>query len=50
MSELLDAVLDVHGGLERWRWFSRVEATIVTGGVFWGTSDDPSASRSSVII
>jgi hypothetical protein len=36
MSELLDAVLDAHGGLERWRGFSRVEATIVTGGEFWG--------------
>jgi hypothetical protein len=36
MSELLDAVLEAHGGLERWRRFSGVEATIVTGGEFWG--------------
>ena len=32
MTELLDAVLDAHGGVERWRQFNQVEATIVTGG------------------
>jgi hypothetical protein len=27
---LLDAVLDAHGGLDRWQRFSTIEATIVT--------------------
>jgi hypothetical protein len=31
MTDLLNAVLDAHGGLDRWRQFGRVEATIVTG-------------------
>ncbi|WP_256730520.1 hypothetical protein [Pseudomonas sp. ANT_H12B] len=33
--ELLDQVLIAHGGLERWNRFSRVQATIVTGGSLW---------------
>jgi hypothetical protein len=36
MSDLLTRVIDAHGGLERWRGFSTVEATIVTGGALWG--------------
>jgi hypothetical protein len=36
MNDLLGAVLDAHGGLERWRHSSSVEATIVTGGQLWG--------------
>src|SRR5258706_2254545 len=32
MSELLDLVLHAHGGLDRWRKFNRVRATIVAGG------------------
>jgi hypothetical protein len=36
MSDLLQAVLDAHGGLDRWRRFSRLEATIVSGGELWG--------------
>jgi len=32
MNELLTKVLDAHGGLERWRGYNKVEATIVTGG------------------
>jgi hypothetical protein len=35
MANLLSAVLDAHGGLEHWHEFSRVEATIVTGGELW---------------
>jgi len=35
MSELLDLVLQAHGGLDRWNKFSRVTATIVTGGGLW---------------
>jgi hypothetical protein len=32
MSELLDLVLHAHGGLDRWRKFNQVSATIVAGG------------------
>jgi hypothetical protein len=28
MNELLTKVLDAHGGLERWRRYNKVEATI----------------------
>jgi len=33
---LFDAVLEAHGGLERWQAFSRVQASIVSGGELWG--------------
>ena len=36
MTELLAKIIEFHGGLERWKNFSRVEATIVTGGALWG--------------
>jgi hypothetical protein len=36
MNELLSEVLEAHGGLERWRKFSTLSATIVTGGELWG--------------
>ena len=32
MSELFDQVLNAHGGLARWRSFSKMQATIVSGG------------------
>ncbi len=35
MNELLASIVEAHGGLDRWRGFSRVEATIVTGGSLW---------------
>ena len=36
MNELLSEVLEAHGGLERWRKFTTMSATIVTGGELWG--------------
>jgi hypothetical protein len=36
MSELLTKIVDAHGGLKRWNGFTKVEATIVTGGALWG--------------
>ena len=36
MNGLLESIIEAHGGLDRWRRFNRVEATIVTGGAFWG--------------
>ncbi|GLZ87138.1 hypothetical protein Pres01_31890 [Metapseudomonas resinovorans] len=35
-SELLERVLVAHGGSERWNAFTRVDASIVTGGSLWG--------------
>jgi len=32
MSELLDLVLEAHGGIERWRTFDTVRATFLSGG------------------
>ena len=51
MTDLLDAVLAAHGGLERWRQFSSMEATIVTGGELWqikGQPQDPAPRRMAV--
>ncbi|MGJ7513965.1 hypothetical protein ACSFE6_06475 [Pseudomonas baetica] len=36
MNELLQRVLDAHGGLEHWNRFTTLNATIVTGGELWG--------------
>jgi hypothetical protein len=36
VNELLASIVEAHGGFDRWRRFNRVEATIVTGGAFWG--------------
>jgi hypothetical protein len=41
MIDLLSAVLEAHGGLDRWRQFGRIEATIVTGGDLWGIKGQP---------
>ncbi len=53
MADLLDAVLNAHGGLEKWRLFSRVEATIITGGGLWsikGQPQDPLPRRMTVAL
>jgi hypothetical protein len=36
LNELLWGVLDVHGGLDRWNSFERVDATVITDGALWG--------------
>ena len=44
----LAAVLDAHGGVDRWQRFSRVEATIVSGGLLFelkGQPQDPTPRR-----
>ena len=51
MADLLDSVLDAHGGLDKWRQFTRVAATIVTGGDLWalkGQPQDPLPRRMTV--
>jgi hypothetical protein len=50
---LLDAVLAAHGGLARWRQFSNISATIVSGGKLWeikGQPQDPTPRRMSVAL
>jgi len=32
VADLLEAALDAHGGLDNWRRFKCVQATVVTGG------------------
>ncbi|HVI53676.1 MAG TPA: hypothetical protein VM621_01335 [Luteibacter sp.] len=36
MSALVDDVLRAHGGLERWRSFRTIQATLAQGGALWG--------------
>lgn len=51
MNELLGRVIDAHGGLDRWRSYQRVEASIVTGGGFFplkGLIQDPDPRRMTV--
>jgi hypothetical protein len=53
MADLLDEVLLAHGGLDHWRRFSRVQATVVTGGELWaikGQPQDPQPRRMSVAL
>jgi hypothetical protein len=46
--KLLAKILDAHGGVDRWREYSRVDATLVSGGGFFalkGFPPDPSPRR-----
>ena len=50
-TDLLTAVLDAHGGLDTWRRFTRVEATVVSGGALFerkGMPQDPTPRRMTV--
>lgn len=50
-SELLERVLAAHGGQERWRGFTQVDASIVTGGSLWamkGLTQDSEPRRMTV--
>jgi hypothetical protein len=52
-TDLLARVLDAHGGLDNWRRFTRVEATIVSGGLMFemkGQPQDPTPRRMSVAL
>src|ERR1700694_1093343 len=51
MNELLAKVIEAHGGMERWKEYERVEATIVSGGGLFalkGVLQDPSPRRMTV--
>jgi hypothetical protein len=41
MSEILQRVLDAHGGLEPWSRFNFVQATIVTGAELLAMKNEP---------
>jgi len=51
MNKLLAEVLDAHGGVDLWREYAKVDATIVSGGGFFalkGFLPDPSPRRMTV--
>src|SRR6476660_8723832 len=51
MNALLGQVLEAHGGLQLWRRYDKLEATIVTGGGFFalkGVLQDPNPRRMTV--
>jgi hypothetical protein len=53
VSDLFERVLEAHGGLKRWRGFSEVRATIVTGGELFrikGLAQDPSPRQMTVAL
>jgi len=35
MTDLLETVIDAHGGLERWNELSNVSARLIQGGALW---------------
>ena len=43
MNDLLDFVLDAHGGLNRWSDVSTLTAKLAAGGPFWGLKGFPDA-------
>jgi hypothetical protein len=43
MNDLLDFVLDAHGGLKRWSAVSTLTAKLAVGGPFWGRQGFPDA-------
>jgi hypothetical protein len=52
-TDLMARVLDAHGGLDNWRHFTRVEATIVSGGLMFemkGQPQDPTPRRMAVAL
>jgi hypothetical protein len=53
VTDLLNAVIAAHGGLERWRTFGIIEATIISGGKLWeikGQPQDPTPRRMTVAL
>ena len=36
MSTFIDDILHAHGGLDRWRRFTTVQAKLLQGGALWG--------------
>jgi hypothetical protein len=52
-TDLLNAVIAAHGGLEQWRESATIEATIVSGGKLWeikGQPQDPTPRQMAVAL
>jgi hypothetical protein len=52
-TDLLTRVLDAHGGVGRWRKSTRIEATIVSGGLLFemkGMPQDPTPRQMTAIL
>jgi hypothetical protein len=45
MNELLAKILDVHGGMDRWSGYNKVEVTIVSGGGLFALKGAPQDSN-----
>jgi hypothetical protein len=41
MTDLLETVIEAHGGLERWRQLDAVSARLVQGGALWTLKGQP---------
>jgi hypothetical protein len=41
MTDLLDTVIEAHGGLQRWNQLDAVSARLVQGGALWGLKGQP---------
>ena len=51
MSSLANKIIDAHGGLERWRNFSRLKAKLAQGGALWTLKGQPTTlSDTSVTV
>ena len=44
MNELLARIIEAHGGMDHWKGFEKVEATIVSGGGFFSLKGTPQDS------
>ena len=44
MNELLARIIEAHGGMDRWKGYEKVEATIVSGGGFFSLKGTPQDS------
>src|SRR5215469_16980233 len=44
MNELLARIIEAHGGMDRWKGYEKVEATIVSGGGFYSLKGTPQDS------
>jgi hypothetical protein len=51
MNPLVSKIIDAHGGLERWKKFSRLKARLVQGGALWTLKGQPTTlSETSVTV
>jgi hypothetical protein len=44
MSDLLTEAVEARGGLDRWKQFRVLEASLSVGGAIWGFSSNPDCS------